>query len=346
MTRRRMPANPDVVQLPKPAAVSNLFISLNDETDEIGTERLWFAEGIIEGAAPLALIVGPEKSGKSWALTDLVVATVAGGDWLGCFPVRRTGSVLLVEAEQGAYETKRRLMRVARGRGLDPGEVNRGVRYVRGYWQLDALDNDEMRDLKRYFDENGEPALVVIDPLRGTMLGDENSAKDVLAALEGAAQLGRIAGAPVVVAHHVNKSGAASGSRALATRPDLILTGTDSARPRYTAVGRRIRRNDPIADGRGFHIDVDHGEHDDDDTQATTIVKAVFGEAPAPLPTGPLVLSAAAERVLKALKAGPRTKHQLRTALTMNNLAMAKALDQLQAAGLVRSSGDQWEAVS
>lgn len=345
MTRRRIPAESDVVALPKPAQ-SNLFIDLNEETDEIGAERPWFCEGIIEGSTPLVMLVGPEKSGKSWALTDLIVCTIAGGDWLGCFPVRRTGPVLLVEAEQGAYETKRRIMRVARGRGLDPREINRGVRYVKQYWQLDALDRDEMRDLERHVRDNGEPALVAIDPVRGTMLGDENSARDVLAALDGAAQLSQICSSPAVLAHHVNKSGAASGSRALATRPDLILTGTDSARPRYTAVGRRIRRNDPIANGRGFYIDVDHGEHDDDDTQATTIVKAVFGEAPAPLPTGPLVLSAAAERVLKALKAGPRTKHQLRTALTMNNLAMAKALDQLLAAGLVRSSGDQWEAVS
>lgn len=346
MTRRRVdkpsePASVAALASTKPDFLFDLSESLN----ELGSERQWFAEGVIEGITPLVMLVGPEKSGKSWALTDLIVSTIAGGDWLGAFPVRRTGHVLLVEAEQGTHETARRIARVARGRGLKPADVIRGVRYVSRYWQLDALDADEMRALARHNKDNGTPALVAIDPLRGTMLGDENSAKDVLGALEGAAQIGRICSAPAVLAHHVNKLGAASGSRALATRPDLILTGTDTTRPRYTAVGRRIRRNDPIAEQRGFFIDVDHGEHDEDDTRATTVVKAVFGTDANELP---VVRPALTQRVLEMLgrSTQPLTKRQLRDELRASNRHVTDALDALKTAGSVQEIDQRWRANS
>lgn len=73
---------------------------------------------------------------------------------------------------------------------------------------------------------------------------------------------------PVLALHHLNKSGGFTGNRAITTRADLIIEGSDDEKPEYETRGRQLRaRIDPIA--QPFTISVEH-ENDDDDTMAAT----------------------------------------------------------------------------
>lgn len=309
--------------------VSDLFINLSEY--EHDAERDWFAEGAIEGAC-LVVWGGPEKTGKSWILGDLIVATVTGGKWLHRFQLSRAGRVMLLETENQPRETNRRLRRLARAHGANPDEVIAGVDY---YGQYLHLDDDEMsnhvRELERAFRQFEHPALIVIDPLRGHMLGNEDSAADIRKVVEGANRLRQITPAPVVIAHHLNKSGGLSGSRALSTGMDLIITGTDGEQPEYNAVGRRIRDNDPIANP--FVIDIEH-ENDDDDTAARTFCRARFKSERA---TPAAEIGRPARRLLDLIKKSKDgvTHTEMRNVLKLNGPARTKAIQQLVDKGLI-----------
>jgi hypothetical protein len=79
--------------------------------------------------------------------------------------------------------------------------------------------------------------------------------------------------APVMVVHHLNKSGGYSGSRAIMGRADLIFEGSDGDTPLYQTRGRSLRRDDRIL--QPFSVNVAH-ENDSDDTIAVTRVAANF----------------------------------------------------------------------
>ena len=321
-----------------PGPDPNLYCNLADVLDGLGPERDWFCEGVIEGISPLVVLAAPEKSGKSWMLADLAVATIAGTRWLGRFEIMRPGDVVLLDAECGVQETARRIARVARGHGCDPRDVLPHVRYVNAYWLLDQMDDDDWNAIRRDFN-NERPALTIVDPLRGHMSGSEDCTKDMMAALQGALDFGRRGLCPVVIAHHVNKNGVIGGNRALRTTADLILTGTDEERPWYSAIGRRIRGADSIG-GKRFRVEVQH-EHDDDDSQARTMVVARF-EDERTKPAGEL--SAPARRLLDELQREPRglAVTDIRDRLSLNGPTRTKTLRELTDKGLIVQRGKRW----
>jgi hypothetical protein len=328
------------------------FIDLRERRASRGVGRDWFAEGAIEGT-PLVLLVGPEKAGKSWILIDLVVATISGQRWLGRHEIKRPGPVIVLDAEYGPDEYTRRLDRVARGRGLDPDAIADGVRYIYSTgWELrkhpaptaankhatahhDGLWAlyDDLRD------DRVEPALIIVDPLRNHLGGDENSAKEVLEALAALSALRGQAKCPVVIAHHLNKAGGASGSRALLGRADLIIEGSDESKPWYSASGRTIRQGDPIA--QRFTVEVKHAHDQDDDKAATTLAARVVGQSGA----SKAELSKSTFRVLEALKSETGlTPNQLKTKLRMSYSTVRDALQELHAKGLAtKTEAGEWE---
>jgi hypothetical protein len=93
------------------------------------------------------------------------------------------------------------------------------------------------------------------------------------------AELREIVGAPVVIAHHLNKQGVFTGSRAFITRCDLSVEATDGEERIFATKGRFLRSSDPIGENR-WVVPV-RDEHDGDDTQARSIVSCRFdGERP------------------------------------------------------------------
>ena len=304
--------------------------------ESIGKERKWAVEGAFENA-PLVVWTAPEKGGKTWAAIDLCVALVTGEKWLGAFQARAKGPPLYLDGEVGDYDFARRAARIARGRGHPPREVLGRIKHLSspGFY----LHRESEFFLPVLNDATAlHPSVIIIDPWRNHLLGDENSARDTIDAMTAAAALRDRAGAPVIILHHLNKAGGMSGSRALRTRADLILVGTDEAEPHYSAVGRTVRAGDAIA--RPFTIVVQH-EDDDDDRIAKTVVRARFeGESSARSD-----LSKPAARLLAELqtRTSPASANDLGKAVGVNNgTVRSRALKELLDGGRVTLKAGKW----
>ena len=302
---------------PQPATESNsqeLWSDLLDAFDNVGKERPWFAEGAIEGC-PIIMFAGPEKSHKSWTAMQLAVATVLGGKWLGRFQIMRPGPVVYLDGEYGPHEFVRRIARIARGMSADPREVLRQIRHLYSTSLVLKVGDPELVRVGKQIQEH-KPALIVLDPLRNHLNGDENSAPVILEANKCLSMMRGSGGCPVLALHHLNKSGSFTGNRAITTRADLIIEGTDGETPSYTTRGRTVRQmTDPIA--QPFTIAASH-EHDDDDTIATTRIACSAASGAATLPPD---VSEFGGKILAVLKKheDPRTKSYIATAVGRSN---------------------------
>jgi len=301
------------------------------------TNRSWFARGAIEGA-PIVALIGPEKKNKSWALLDLAVAASVGGAWLGACTIDRTGPFVYVDTENGEHEVARRVARIARGTGVD---VERALAGVRHRWAPDLLLADGNAAIDDFVSAclPLKPSCVGLDPWRNFLAGDENSTADTIAALRHVARIRDALGCPVVLLHHVNRSGKFAGARALRGRVDLIIEGTEAregAAPIFRAMGRTLRPFDTIA--QPFRIDVEH-EHDDDETNASTRVRLVSltNEVVVPNTTELAALSANSKRALLELEqaGAPMPQRKLRDLTGWSNVVARAALDPLLERGLV-----------
>lgn len=312
---------------------SGLWSDLAAAHAAIGKARPWFAEGAIEGN-PLVVMTAPEKGRKSWITMQLAACAALSGEhaWLGAFPLRRTGSVVYLDAEYGAYEFARRLSRIARGLGAQPLEL---LQRIRHRYSADLILSTEDPVFRAVVEDvaGDKPALIVLDPLRNHLAGEENDSGIIVKANRCLRLLGSMGQCPVVVLHHVNKSGGYSGSRAIMSTADFILEGSDGDEPVYTARGRTARPFDRIA--QPFSVEVEH-EHDEDDTQAATRFRLV-AQGPGgaePLPGG---LTPIQGKVLGFARTQrePRTVAYIAKAIKRSNADVEAALYELEELGYV-----------
>lgn len=315
------------------------YVDLVDRLEKVSGERDWVVEGAIE-ANPIVVLSGPEKKGKSWMLIDLAISVASGTPWLGTFAVPKPGFAVVLDAEYGANEWTRRAKRLCAGRGLDPCEILRRIRYAEAqYGFMLSKMNGAFLELFRDLKSGRQTDVVIIDPFRNVLHGDENSAVDVLEAMRMLHVIRSVAGCPVVTAHHLNKSGGVAGSRAIRTRADLLIDGSDEAQPWYGATGRTVRTEDAIA--RRFTVRVDH-ENDLDDRIAKTKVLLRFESES----TSKSAVSNRALRILDALKThrAPASANELGKIANMKNGSHRKqALDELSSAGLaVQGPDGKW----
>lgn len=317
---RRVKAPKAAASAEKPAG---FWTNLQSAFANVGKERPWFAEGAIEGT-PIIMFSGPEKSCKSWTAMQLAVATAIGGQWLGRFPIRRRGPVAYLDGEYGEHEFARRVARIARAMGADPRDVFGSLRY-RYSVDLTLVRNDSTFRQALAEVRREPPALIVLDPLRNHLDGSENDADAIVRAYKCLNELRDVAHCPVLVLHHLNKSGGFSGSRAITTRADLIIEGSDDEAPSYKTRGRTVRPTiDPIA--VEFTIDVQH-EHDEDDT----IAKAHVQYAPVGGSNTPEGLSALGKKIVQLLdkQSELRTVGYIAKAVDRNSTATRDGLEEL-----------------
>jgi hypothetical protein len=320
-------------------AASGLFSDLAAAYGRVGRERDWFAEGAVEGN-PIITFAAGEKIGKSWIAIDLCVACVLGTKWLAMFPVRRTGSPIYVDSEYGEDEFARRVARISRAHGADPMRVLPRIRHLWCSGFVLDHDNGAARDLFRAIAAE-PPPLLVLDPWRNVMGGDENSAVDTVEAMRVVSSYRDKAGCPVHINHHLNRAGSQSGSRALMGRADLIVEGTDDDEPTYRARGRTLRRGDPIA--RGFAVAIEHDDDADDTIAATRLTARLDGDA---APAGRAQLSVPAKKILAVLRttSGRMSKRQIKVAgkIGGSDSYAAKAFRELQDQALVDQNDAGW----
>jgi AAA domain len=197
--------------------------------NELGTARFMqtaepvscLVEGLIPHAA-ITLIIGKRKSGKSTLLTELGVC-IARCDamWAGFrLPQREEGpgAVLLFCGEDSGAVSGERI------KYLDPDNKAGLIRIFDG--------SDDLKKILAKW-EKARVSLVVIDPMRKYLAGDEdgsNGPSEFMGFLEDFAKK---TGAAVVIAHHMKRGSSVSslsqvvdairGSGAIADRPRVIL---------------------------------------------------------------------------------------------------------------------------
>lgn len=140
----------------------------------------WLVDELLV-AGCVGAVQGAPKSGKTWAILELVLAVVTGRPAFSRFAVPVAGPVILVLEESGRAALHRRLGALCRGNAIHPEELadlhysaNRRVRLDDLEWQ---------KELANAVDQF-EPAAVFLDPLaRMKAPGRDENAQGEMAVL-------------------------------------------------------------------------------------------------------------------------------------------------------------------
>ena len=177
-------------------------------TGSDSTPGLW-----IEGHA--GFVQGPPGSGKTWLVCDLAIAIATGTQALGKFDVSERGPVVLISEEGGQGSLYQRLVKLLRGRTIDP-ELLASDTIVGLSAQGFRLDNTAHRrqlitNLDALFPP---PKLVVLDSLYRIHSGNENSTAEMTRFVAQIDEVRRAApGAAFQVVHHSRKPSAERNGR-------------------------------------------------------------------------------------------------------------------------------------
>jgi hypothetical protein len=185
--------------------------------------------GIVHKGSKLVL-GGGSKAFKTWCLLDAAMSVATGTNWLGRATVQ--GRVLFVNFEVQPYAWQRRIIAVAKAKGLDlkPGQIH--------FWNLRGHAADFRVIIPKIIERAKREgfALIVLDPIYKLYGGktDENAAGDVAALLNAIERLVTTTEAAVAFGAHFAKGNAStkeaidriSGSGVFARDPDSILIFT------------------------------------------------------------------------------------------------------------------------
>ena len=201
-------------------------------------------EWLVHGLVPLhglTILGGNPKSGKTLFALDLCLAVATRSAFFG----RETSAAafLFVTEEGTPGETRKRFRRLIASRGVPslPGRLihRRGVRFD------DPRSWRQVRDALSRLDQ---PTLLVLDPLRDLLVGDENDSNTISAVARAIHEIVReFANVTVVLLHHLSKRGDGEGGQRL--RGSTALWGTADC--------TLILKADPIPDDAADGGEVD-----------------------------------------------------------------------------------------
>jgi AAA domain len=148
------------------------------------------------------LIAGRPKVGKSRLVHQMALAMVRATQFLG-MKVSRSRRVLIVDLENRPWAIKDRLLRMAGDEADAPGP---------SVWCANSLTGDVLNatpdgiaELMSFIEQTGAE-VVIIDPWRLWLGGDENSADDIVRGLKALSSLRRSNPAlTIIIVHHVRK---------------------------------------------------------------------------------------------------------------------------------------------
>lgn len=164
----------------------------------------WLIKGILPQAG-LAVIYGESGAGKTFAVTDLVLAIARGLEWRG-HRVRQGRVVYICAEGQGGFQN--RLQAYAQRQEVDMAEVPLGV--ISDVPNFLAHDDKQVAAQIQAW---GGAQVVVVDTFaQVTPGGNENSGEDMGKALAHCRRLHAATGALVILVHHSGKD-AAKGAR-------------------------------------------------------------------------------------------------------------------------------------
>ena len=183
------------------------------------------------------LLFAPAKKGKSRFIYFLLRSLIVTKEFLG-FPTRRVGTILFYQLEEATTTVKKRLINnqfddtenpnVQSALDTDQIIIFRSLDISRGIDQV-------KKDVKKY-GRTHKVDLVIIDTLRAAMTNStisENSADWAIpvAQLQNYGNQNNMA---IVILHHMNKAGKASGTSALNGYANQLLELHSNSNPQYS----------------------------------------------------------------------------------------------------------------
>jgi hypothetical protein len=159
----------------------------------------WMCEALDMAPGAPILIAGYGFSGKTIAAQDLALSVATGTPAWGRFPMR-SGRVLHVDYEQGAYLTRMRYQRLARARGIDPATLA-GRLTVAPFpgWYLDNDTKDELPRLCKGVD------LLIVDSFRAACPRTDENTSDARIPLDRLSRIADETKTTPIVIHHARK---------------------------------------------------------------------------------------------------------------------------------------------
>lgn len=169
----------------------------------------WLVQGVWPEEC-IGFIAGPAKSFKSFMALEMAYSIATGADFLGRFKVPVAQKVLLIQQESSRAAFQTRLSHMAKRMGDAPNLYivsNRNM-HIENEVDLEKLEA-EIASI--------EPSLVILDPLRSFLKGDENSAQVVGEVVRNLRRIRDDLHTGVAVIHHTTKQNSRemSGSGAL-----------------------------------------------------------------------------------------------------------------------------------
>lgn len=229
----------------------------------------WLVKNFLPKAT-LGVIYGESGSGKSFLAYDLCAAIARGLDtWCGKRITK--GRVLIIVAE-GAQGFRQRIDAYCHQQGISPRDFE--VDYISDFIPNLTMPN-LITDLIKEINERDPYDLIVMDTFAQVMPGaDENSGKDVGAALAQCKRIHAQTGAMVLLVHHSGKDAGkgARGWSGLRAAADVELEITRKDNDRAIKVTKLKDGQDGTSMGFKLHT-VTLGEDDDGDDITSCIVE-------------------------------------------------------------------------
>lgn len=202
---------------PKTEGLTEMSVMRWGEFMQIPTTLRWLIDDSWVDQT-VGFISGRSKSYKTWLALDMALSVVSGQPFLGRYPVRRTGPVLLVQEEDPSAVLQERLRLVGKMKDMLPSytydaatkivhieypDYPLHVINLQGFSLGDETKVDQVRRLIAQIN----PVMVILDPLV-VMLGsvDEYKATEVAGILQSVKMWREEFGCSVLIVHHWNKS--------------------------------------------------------------------------------------------------------------------------------------------
>lgn len=215
-----------------------------------------FVESLLTEAGA-SVIYGPSNCGKSFWILDLAVAVATGRDFRDELDVER-GAVVYVALE-GSLGVRNRIEALKRA-----GRLDDSIPLFLCFAPVSLLEAGHARKLaesvKDAATESGLPCrLVILDTMARAMAGgDENSGKDMTAAVSSIDAIRAATGAHVAIVHHCGKD-EARGARGHSSLRAAVDTEIEVSRPEGETISTvRItkQRDMPIGEAMPFSLEV------------------------------------------------------------------------------------------
>jgi len=199
-------------------------------------EPEWLADGLI-AAGSATLLTGREKSGKGLLCVDLACSVAANIPWAGRAVIG--GPVVYLALEESIRTLRDRFFKWTEGRTDIPLYVISADGSTDDSFAVE--DPERIEDLINVI-RMIDPVLVIIDTLRESHSGREDSSDDMAPRLRPLRQIAHQLDVTLIVTHHQSKmAGASRGSTAIRASFDDEIAFTRTDEESDTTIAGRLR---------------------------------------------------------------------------------------------------------